>query len=112
MGNFAGQVATSDNIGSVNLGSVLGPASIKKKLKRRNAVEPVGGHMKNNGRLGRNFLRGEAGDAINALLCGAGHNLRKILRQLALLCARIWQCLLRLVQQQNSCGHQQLMAVV
>jgi IS5 family transposase len=61
---------------------------IKKKLKRRNAVEPVIGHMKNDGRLGRNFLKGVAGDAVNALLCGAGHNLRKILRQLALLCVR------------------------
>ena len=36
-----------------------------------------------------NFLKGAVGDAINALLCGAGHNLRKILRQLALLCAPI-----------------------
>jgi IS5 family transposase len=39
--------------------------SIQKKLKRINAVEPVNGHMKNNGHLGRNFLKGEAGDAIN-----------------------------------------------
>ncbi len=62
--------------------------AIKKKLKRRNAVELVIGHMKSDGRLGRNFLKGVAGDAMNALLCGAGHNLRKILRQLALLCAR------------------------
>ena len=62
---------------------------IKKKLKRRNAVEPVIGHMKNDGRLGRNFLKGSEGDAINAILCGAGHNLRKILRLLALLCPRI-----------------------
>lgn len=62
--------------------------AIKKKLKRRNAIEPVIGHMKNDGRLGRNFLKGIAGDAMNALLCGAGHNLRKILRRLALLCAR------------------------
>jgi len=62
--------------------------SIRKKLKRRNAIEPVIGHMKNDGRLGRNFLKGAIGDAMNALLCGAGHNLRKILRQLALLCAR------------------------
>ena len=68
------------------------------------------GHMKNDGRLGRNFLKGEAGDAINALLCGAGHNLRKILRQLALLCAYIWQQLLRLRQQSDSNDHQQLMA--
>ena len=62
--------------------------AIRRKLMRRNAVEPVIGHMKNDGRLGRNFLKGVAGDAMNALLCGAGHNLRKILRQLALLCAR------------------------
>jgi IS5 family transposase len=65
--------------------------AIKKKLKRRNTVEPVIGHMKNDGRLGRNFLKGVAGDAINALVCGADHNLRKILRQLALLFAHIRQ---------------------
>jgi len=76
--------------------------SIKKKLKRRNAVEPVIGHMKNDGRLGRSFLKGMAGDAINALLCGAGHNLRKILRQLAFLCAQIWRQLQQLTQQTNS----------
>ena len=64
-------------------------AAIRKKLKRRNAVEPVIGHMKADGRLGRNFLKGAQGDAMNALLCGAGHNLRKILRRLALLYAQI-----------------------
>lgn len=64
-------------------------AAIKKKLKRRNAVEPIIGHMKSDGRLGRNFLKGTEGDAMNALLCGAGHNLRKILRRLALFCLRI-----------------------
>lgn len=63
--------------------------AIKKKLKRRNAIEPVIGHMKHDGRLGRNFLKGAAGDAMNALLCAAGHNLRKILRRLALLCVRL-----------------------
>jgi transposase, IS5 family len=55
-----------------------------KKLKRRNAIEPVIGHLKSDGRLSRNFLKGTEGDAINAILSGAGHNLRKILRQLAL----------------------------
>ena len=34
--------------------------AIKKKLKRRSAVEPVIGHMKNDGVLGRNFLKGAA----------------------------------------------------
>ena len=57
---------------------------MKKQLKRRNAIEPVIGHLKSAGRLSRNFVKAAEGDAINANLCGAGHNLRKILRQLAL----------------------------
>lgn len=57
-------------------------AWIKKRLKRRNAIEPVIGHMKSDGRLGRNFLKGVTGDAVNALLCASGHNLRKILNHL------------------------------
>jgi IS5 family transposase len=58
--------------------------AIHRKLKRRNAVEPVIGHLKSDGRLARNFLKGIEGDAMNALLCGAGHNMRKILRKLRL----------------------------
>jgi len=36
--------------------------------------------MKSDGRLGRNYLLGHEGDRINAILCGAGHNIRKLLR--------------------------------
>jgi IS5 family transposase len=53
--------------------------TLKRHLRRRAAVEPEIGHTKNDGLLGRNFLKGMAGDAMNAILCGAGHNLRKIL---------------------------------
>ena len=56
--------------------------TIKKELRRRSAVEPVIGHMKEDGKLGRNWLKGSFGDKINALLCGVGHNLRIILRKL------------------------------
>lgn len=59
----------------------LGP-TLKRQLRRRSAVEPEIGHMKADGLLGRNFLKGAVGDAMNALLCGAGHNLRKILARL------------------------------
>jgi len=38
------------------------------------------GHMKNHGRLGRNYLLGEEGDRMNATLSGAWHNIRKLLR--------------------------------
>lgn len=57
-------------------------AQMKKELKRRSAIEPVIGHMKSDGKLGRNHLLGALGDKINALLCGAGHNIRIILRKL------------------------------
>ena len=55
---------------------------MKKELKRRSAIEPVIGHMKTDGKLDRNYLAGILGDKINALLCGAGHNIRIILRKL------------------------------
>lgn len=48
----------------------------KNRLRRRSAVEPVIGHMKADGWLGRNYLRGKLGDAMNSVLCGAGHNIR------------------------------------
>lgn len=58
--------------------------SLKRQLKRRNAIEPVIGHMKSDGRLDRNYLKGTLGDAMNALLVGAGHNIRLLLRRLGL----------------------------
>ena len=48
-------------------------------LKRRSAIEPEIGHMKSDGRLSRCPLKGTFGDAIFAVLCGCGHNIRKIL---------------------------------
>ena len=61
------------------------PKSLKKLLKRRQVVEPMIGHMKSDGLLARNWLKGEIGDAMHALLCGAGHNLRMILAHLRVL---------------------------
>jgi len=63
--------------------------TLKRQLRRRSAVEPEIGHMKSDGLLGRNFLKGMQGDAMNALLCGAGHNIRKILARI-----RVLLCLL------------------
>jgi IS5 family transposase len=54
--------------------------SLKRKLKRRSAIEPTIGHMKTEGRLNRCPLKGQLGDAMFALLCAAGHNLRLILK--------------------------------
>lgn len=38
--------------------------------------------MEADGLLGRNILKGARGGAMNAILCGVGHNLRKILARL------------------------------
>ncbi len=56
--------------------------SIKKQLKRRSSIEPMIGHMKQDGRLGLSRLKGIVGDQINAILVGAGHNLRLILNHI------------------------------
>ena len=65
--------------------------SLKKRIKRRQAIEPVIGHVKSDGRLGRNYLKGIIGDAMNVLLCCAGHNLRLVLRALRLFLRSIWR---------------------
>jgi transposase, IS5 family len=62
---------------------------LAKLLKRRSAIEPEIGHMKSDGRLARCPLKGTIGDAIFAVLCGCGHNLRKILAHIRALIAAI-----------------------
>ena len=53
-------------------------------VKRRSAIEPVIGHMKNDNRMNRNRLKGKLGDKINAVLSACGFNFRKLLRAMAL----------------------------
>jgi transposase, IS5 family len=61
--------------------------TIRRERRRRNAIEPVIGHMKGDGHLGRNFLLGTDGDAANLVLAAAGHNLRLLRAWLARLLA-------------------------
>ena len=55
----------------------------KKRRRRRSAVEPKIGHLKSDNRMGRCFLKGLAGDSLNAVLAAAGSNLQKLLRAMA-----------------------------
>jgi len=59
--------------------------TIKKELKRRSAVEPLIGHLKNDGRMGRNYLQGTLGNRMNAIMVSAGYNFKLILRWLRIL---------------------------
>ncbi len=61
---------------------------IKRELRRRAAVEPEIGHLKEDHRMERNYLAGRHGDAANALLAAVGYNFRLLLVWLGgLLCA-------------------------
>lgn len=52
----------------------------RRWLKRRQAVEPAIGHLKSDNRMDRCWLHGATGDALHAVLCAAGYNLRWLLR--------------------------------
>ena len=58
--------------------------AIKREMRRRAAVEPVIGHIKNEHRMGRNYLAHAKGDAINAILAAMGYNFRQLLNWLRL----------------------------
>jgi transposase, IS5 family len=58
---------------------------VKRALRRRAAVEPVIGHLKNDHRMGRNFLAFSEGDANNAVLAAVGYNFSLLLNWLRLL---------------------------
>lgn len=58
-------------------------------IKRRQAVEPVIGHLKQEHRLDRCWLKGAQGDALNAIGAAAGYNIRWLIRWIGFLCAWI-----------------------
>jgi IS5 family transposase len=62
---------------------------IKRDFKRRAAIEPVIGHLKDDHRMGRNYLAHSTGDAINAVLAAVGYNFRRLIQWLRLLLLRI-----------------------
>ena len=76
-------------------------SALKRDLRRRSAIEPTIGHMKTDGRLARSPLKGTAGDALHAVLCGCGHNIRLILAHLRAFVAEILRRILRAIAAQT-----------
>jgi IS5 family transposase len=58
---------------------------IKREMRRRAAVEPVIGHLKEDHRMDRNYLAHREGDLNNAVLAAAGYNFRRLIRWLRIL---------------------------
>lgn len=54
--------------------------AMRKRFRRRCAIEPVIGHLKSDFRMARNFLKGAIGDSINVILAAAAWNFKKWMR--------------------------------
>ena len=55
----------------------------RRWLKRRQAIEPMIGHTKSDHRMDRCWLKGAVGDALHAISCAAGYNIRWLMRAIA-----------------------------
>ena len=60
--------------------------AMRGMLKRRAAIEPTIGHLKSDNRMNRDYLTGQEGDKINAMLTAAGYRLPQA-ATVACLCA-------------------------
>jgi IS5 family transposase len=54
----------------------------RERFRRRASIEPIIGHIKQDHRMLRNYLKGVEGDMINTLLAGAAFNMMKMLRKI------------------------------
>jgi transposase, IS5 family len=68
---------------------------IKRELRRRSAIEPIIGHLKTDGHLGRCYLKGHRGDAANAILSAVGFNLRLVLKWLRIFLSQILKAIIQ-----------------
>jgi IS5 family transposase len=57
-------------------------AKDRERFRRRASIEPIIGHLKQDHRVLRNYLKGVEGDMINTILAGAAFNMMKMLRKI------------------------------
>ncbi len=54
----------------------------RKHFRKRAAIEPIIGHLKQDHRVIRNYLKGQIGDSINFMMAAAGFNFNKLMKKL------------------------------
>ena len=78
---FRGVDADNPGVEIIHRGKYKTMTDLQKRwLKRRQAIEPMIGHTKSDNRMDRCWLQGALGDALHALSCAAGYNIRWLLR--------------------------------
>ncbi len=78
---FRGVDAANPGVEVIHRGKLKSLTDQQRRwLKRRQAVEPAIGHLKHDNGMDRCWLKGQTGDALHAVLCAAGYNIRWLLR--------------------------------
>jgi IS5 family transposase len=78
---FRGVDADNPGMEIIHRGKIKSMSRQQKTwLRRRQAVEPAIGHLKSDHRMDRCWLQGPVGDALHAVSCAAGFNLRWLMR--------------------------------
>jgi len=81
---YRGVDADNPGVEILHRGRFKSMTSLQRRwLKRRQAIEPAIGHLKADHRMNRCWLAGSLGDALHAVRCAAGYNLRWLLRAVA-----------------------------
>ncbi len=71
---------------------------LRKGFKRRAAIEPKIGHLKEDHRLGRNFYKGMKGDNINVMLAAAAMNFKRMMNIYKKMFFDFFICMIYIVQ--------------
>ena len=88
---FRGVDADSPGVEIIHRGKYKSLTSQQRRwLKRRQSIEPMIGHTKSDNRMDRCWLQGSLGDALHALSCAAGYNIRWLLRAIARLGLKVF----------------------
>ena len=53
----------------------------RKHFRKRAAIEPIIGHLKQDYRVAKNYLKGQTGDSINFMMVATGFNFRKLMKK-------------------------------
>ena len=78
---FRGVDADNPGVEIIHRGKFKTLTALQRRwLKRRQAIEPMIGHTKSDHRMDRCWLKGAVGDALHAISCAAGYNIRWLMR--------------------------------
>ncbi len=69
----------------------------RTQYRAREGIEPIIVHLKQDHRMGRNYLLDEQGDKVNILIVATGFNLRKMLKRIKIETKNIFELILKYI---------------